>query len=505
MWLISEWTYPCFNVNNGRCMHILRWKNSKNMIFEEQTGRLIPILSFLRPHSRALHISWITLMICFCQWFSVMSMFPILQKPYCDSNCNSCTFRNISNEQCENCFKYDNKDNYGCGGIELTKMYLITILNSIGSIISRIIVGSLSDRYGVRYVYIGLILITLVGSIIHIINPEWIVYTSVINGLIGGSFVLSELWIMQMFDISILGIVAGIIGGLGNAGGGLVYLINGNIYDICIQNINIEYVMICSRICLMWPSLLLICLIFIIYKYADDCPLGTFQELKKYYEDTIHNTEQNQIDDLNLDDTIIERETVITDIDDITPNNIRHNLKNYRILILSFAYMIAFGLEVTLYSNLILYLQDNLSMSHKDTSNYVGIYGLITIIARPLGGFISDKLFNYYDFSGRIKFVSLTMFIKGIIGIIFAKNKPSIFIIVIWSIFTNLAEGAIFGLLSYVGNTSIGVNTSIIGSFGAIGALLGNIMYNLIGGYLTFRIFGYLGVISSVITMFVML
>ena len=37
MWLPQDWTYPCYNVNNGRYNSLLKWKNSRNVIYEELT------------------------------------------------------------------------------------------------------------------------------------------------------------------------------------------------------------------------------------------------------------------------------------------------------------------------------------------------------------------------------------------------------------------------------------------------------------------------------------
>ena len=54
---MENWQEPCYNINNGRCKSILRWKNTKNIIYEETTNNIIPILSIKRPHSRAFHLS----------------------------------------------------------------------------------------------------------------------------------------------------------------------------------------------------------------------------------------------------------------------------------------------------------------------------------------------------------------------------------------------------------------------------------------------------------------
>ena len=101
MWLPTDWQYPCYNPNNGRMKAIFRWKNSRNLIYEEQTGNIIPILSFTRPHSRVLHISLIAILLSFMNWFHLYSLHNILVKPGCDFNntiCKStqCQYNNIT-------------------------------------------------------------------------------------------------------------------------------------------------------------------------------------------------------------------------------------------------------------------------------------------------------------------------------------------------------------------------------------------------------------------------
>ena len=68
-----------------------------------------------------------------------------------------------------------------------------------------------------------------------------------------------------MFDTSILGLVTGIIGGFGNFGSVLVFIINNYLPNIYYYN---------------WVYVLMIILSFIIYKYSDDCPYGNFTEIK---------------------------------------------------------------------------------------------------------------------------------------------------------------------------------------------------------------------------------
>lgn len=537
MWLPQDFLFPCYNVNNGRYNSILRWKNTRNVIYEEQTGSVVPCLQFNRPHSRVLHTSWFILSVCFIQWFVVISMIQILKKPKCDLENPICTTElcksiNSSIVECEVCFIYSNDIDYGCGGIYLQDncIFILTLLNSVGAVISRIVVGPLSDHYGIRYTYIMLLSISLIASILQGIFPTLVVYTALFNGIIGGSFILSVLWSIQMFDTPILGTVIGIVGGIGNFGGGLVYFINAYIYDACINNVDCAVDGICNNICLLWPSVIILFIIPYIYKFTDDCPYGTYQELKKYYADMNAQEQQQQEQqtydqdiEINLDDTLHDSIVSLYEtVPNITVGTVWKNLKNIKLLILSLGYLVSFGLEITLYSNFNIYIKQILNLSHKNSDLFSSIFGFITLVSRPFGGILTDKIFNSFGVSGRVKFASFTIISTGVVGLAFSliitncKNNilcieqgeiynDIILIVVIWSVCTNMAEGAIFGLLSYIDNRSVATNVSIIGTSGVVGAIIGNILFRTTGGYITFLTFGFLGVFTGFITAVAML
>ena len=50
IWNLESWQQPCYNINNGRCLSLFKWKNTKNIIYEETTNNISPFLSFKRPH-----------------------------------------------------------------------------------------------------------------------------------------------------------------------------------------------------------------------------------------------------------------------------------------------------------------------------------------------------------------------------------------------------------------------------------------------------------------------
>ena len=54
IWNLESWEHPCYNVNNGRCVSLFKWRNSKHLIYEETTNNkeqeysLIKIFNYIK-------------------------------------------------------------------------------------------------------------------------------------------------------------------------------------------------------------------------------------------------------------------------------------------------------------------------------------------------------------------------------------------------------------------------------------------------------------------------
>ena len=275
---------------------------------------------------------------------------------------------------------------------------------------------------------------------------------TIFYGILGGSFVLSEIWVIIMFDTSILGLVTGIIGGFGNFGSILVFLINSYLP-------NIYY--------FIWVYVLMIILSFIIYKYSDDCPYGNYNE----YTNT--NTIDTNLDNTitsngnNLDNTITSHYSNDNNINiENIINDIEFNFDtkcNSKIFILALIYLFSFGLELTLYSNLILL----------NNVNKIYMFSISNIICRPVGGYISDIQYKHFKIIGKIK----TMFFFQICTLIISNLTLELnFKIMLLSCFNNLLQGSIIGIIPHINSKNIGFNFGIISGFGIIGGIIGNIL-----------------------------
>ena len=405
MWKLEDWQYPCYNIKNGRCNAILKWNKSYKLIYEEQTKNIIPILSLKRPHSRSFYLSLCALILSFCGLFNFNSIY---------------------------LFQYD---------ISIDNVRIDNVILFSSAALTRFTIGLISDRYGIRLTYSVLLLFSGMIGILKLFLIQYTIIRRVLTifyGILGGSFVLSEIWVIIMFDTSILGLVTGIIGGFGNFGSILVFLINSYLP-------NIYY--------FIWVYVLMIILSFIIYKYSDDCPYGNYNE---YTNNNLDNT----ITSHYSNDNNINIENIINDIE------FNFDTKcNSKIFILALIYLYSFGLELTLYSNLILL----------NNVNKIYMFSISNIICRPVGGYISDIQYKHFKIIGKIK----TMFFFQICTLIISNITLELhFQIILLSCFNNLLQGSIIGIIPHINSKNIGFNFGIISGFGIIGGIIGNILFN---------------------------
>ncbi len=147
------------------------------------------IFSVKGVQMKTFHITWLTFFVCFFAWFG---MAPLMK---------------IAREQ-----------------LHLTKDQIgnIQIASVSATIIARLLIGRLIDKYGPRITYTGcwyyvLFLYLLIGTSHS--YTSFLLFRLAI-GVIGASFVITQFHTSVMFAPNIKGTANATAGGFGNAGGG---------------------------------------------------------------------------------------------------------------------------------------------------------------------------------------------------------------------------------------------------------------------------------------------
>ena len=360
---------------------------------------------------RTFHITWLTFFFSFFAWFGMSSLMP------------------LAKEQ-----------------LHLTKDQLgnIQIAAVSATIIARLLIGRLVDKFGPRLTYTWLLVVCSI--------PVFLIGTSqsyesfllfrLAIGVIGASFVITQFHTSVMFAPSIKGTANATAGGFGNAGAGLANIMMPIIaagcvgLGLCTEQDSWRYAMIV-------PGFMLLFFAFIYFRYTKDLPNGNYKELG--------------IENKNKENTFMLA------------------VKDYRTWVLTIAYAACFGVEITIDNFAPIYFTDTFGASLKTAGICAGIFGLINLFARPLGGIVADKVGKSYGFSGKNLLLALLLVLEGI-GIIFFGMTDqlgvAIFLMFLFGVSLKMANGATYSLVPFVNPKAVGSVAGIVGAGGNIGAML---------------------------------
>lgn len=152
-----------------------------------------------------------------------------------------------------------------------------------------------------------------------------------------------------------------------------------------------------------------------------------------------------------------------------------HRYKFKQVAILDLAYFITFGSELAVVSMLPMFFFDTFHTSHDVTMVQAGLLGgsfaFINLIARPAGGWISDKF-------GRK--LSLSIFVLGLSAGYFGMSLidsewsliPAVLITMACSCFVSGGCGAVYAIVPLIKRRMTGQIAGMVGAYGNVGGVL---------------------------------
>ncbi len=369
------------------------------------------IFSLKGIQMKTFHITWLTFFFCFFAWFG---MAPIMK---------------LAKEQ-----------------LHLTKNQIgnIQIASVSATIIARLIIGRLVDRFGPRLVYTWLLIICAIPVLCIGLSQSYTQFLlfRLAIGVIGASFVITQFHTSVMFAPNIKGTANATAGGFGNAGGGaanfFMPLIAGAFVTlgICSKEDSWRYAMI-------FPGVMLLVCAVLYYKFTKDTAAGDYKEIG-YTVDAKKNTFMLAI-------------------------------KDYRTWILTIAYAACFGVEITIDNFAPIFFTDSFGSTLMVAGMAAGVFGWMNIFARPLGGIVADKVGKIWGFDGKSFLLAILLLLEGIGIIWFAKAgnvTGAIVLMMFFGLSLKMANGATYSLVPFINPVAVGSVAGIVGAGGNIGAML---------------------------------
>ncbi|HWB27528.1 MAG TPA: MFS transporter [Chitinophagaceae bacterium] len=329
--------------------------------------------------------------------------------------------------------------------LHLTKPQVgnLIIISVSSTIIARLLIGKLCDLWGprktaVRLLIAGSLPVFLVG--LSKDYTTFLLFRAAI-GIIGASFVITQFHCSVMFASNIKGTANAAAGGWGNLGGGVTNMVMPIIFAAIV---GMGYTKAEAwRYAMIVPGVLMLIVAWLYYKYTRDTPAGNYDEI-------IHTQKPVAKTDWKV-------------------------LADWRIYALVFAYAMCFGVEITFDNVASLHFVDTFKLSQSSAGFWAGIFGMMNLFARALGGIVSDRVGKKSGMRGKGILLAAMLLLEGVGLILFAQAGSLALAIVSmlsFALFLKMANGATYGIVPFLNEKNVGLISGIVGAGGNLGGMM---------------------------------
>lgn len=148
--------------------------------------------------------------------------------------------------------------------------------------------------------------------------------------------------------------------------------------------------------------------------------------------------------------------------------------KDRRVWALFVIYGACFGVELTINNIAALYYHDRFELSIAMAGMIAGLFGLMNLFARTLGGLLGDRAGIRFGLRGRVAFLGVVLLLEGVALIVFSEMSTlflAVGAMVVFSLFVQMSEGATFSIVPFINRKALGSVAGIVGAGGNAGAV----------------------------------
>jgi NNP family nitrate/nitrite transporter-like MFS transporter len=371
----------------------------------------VRLLDFSRAPMRAFHLSWVAFFLCFVAWFGIAPLMAVVRDD-----------------------------------LKLTKAQIgNTVIASVAiTIVARLLIGWLCDRFGPRRTYTVLLLLgslPVMGIGLAHSYQSFLLFRLAI-GAIGASFVITQYHTSIMFAPRVVGTANAFTAGWGNLGGGvtqwLMPLIFGAILGLGADRF------LSWRLAMIIPGFFMLLTGILYYRFTQDTPDGR----------------------------PFSRRT--------GAQAFREAAGDYRVWLLFLLYAACFGVEITVDNVAALYFKDSFSLSLKMAGLLASLIGMMNLFARALGGIAGDWAGSKWGLRGRSWLLGLVILVEGLALIMFSTRTglaSAIVSFLLFGLLVCMACGVTYAVVPLVRPRAIGSVSGIVGAGGNTGAVFASMLF----------------------------
>jgi NNP family nitrate/nitrite transporter-like MFS transporter len=439
-------------------------------------------------NTRILHLTWLAFFMSFVVWLGLGPMMPFIQEAL-----------DLTTQQAK----------------------VLLILNVAMTIPARIVVGMLVDKYGPKIMYTSILLL---GGLISIAfawadNYEELALLRFLSGFVGAGFVVGIRMISEWFPAKQTGIAQGIYGGWGNFGSAgaamtlpfiavyfgddgngwrvaitiasIVAMVYGVIYFFSVSDTpkgstyfkpkKTGAMEVTSKLDLFLYIIMNIPLylalgvltwkVSVIGLITEPTALGIYFGLAGIYAMQIWKIWQ-------INSHVLKEEV---------PQLHRYKFK--QVAILDWAYLVTFGTELAVVSMLAMFYVSWFELPKITAALLAGIYPFINLVARPGGGWISDKFGRRNTLLVVFAGITASFLFLGFVDKSWSVELV-VMVTIIAGIFSKAGSGAVFAMVPLIQRRMTGQIAGMAGAYGNVGAVLFLTVNSLVDYDIFFMVIG---------------
>ncbi|SDP82647.1 MFS transporter, NNP family, nitrate/nitrite transporter [Ralstonia sp. 25mfcol4.1] len=387
----------------------------------------IDLLSLKTPQMRAFHLTWMAFFVCFFAWFACAPLMPVLKGEF---------------------------------GLTPGQIANINIAAVAVTILVRLVIGPMCDRFGPRKTYTGLLAIGAIPviGVAFAQNYETFLFFRLLIGAVGASFVITQYHTSVMFAPNVVGTANAASAGWGNAGGGAAQGAM-PLLLAAVLFLGVDHAM-GWRVALIVPGVLMLIMAVIYWRFTQDCPEGNFSDLRA------------------------RGIAVSGGKGGGGWASFRAASANYRVWMLFITYGACFGVEIFIHNVAATYYVDHFGLSLSAAGMAAASFGLLALFARALGGYVSDRVARHRGLDARSIVLFVFILGEGLGLLAFAHASgvvTAVAAMLTFGLFTHMACGATYALVPFIDRKALGGVAGIIGAGGNVGAVAAGFLMKGLG------------------------
>ncbi|WP_244788010.1 MFS transporter [Cupriavidus pauculus] len=387
----------------------------------------IDLLSLKTPQMRAFHLTWMAFFVCFFAWFACAPLMPVLKGEF---------------------------------GLTPGQIANINIAAVAVTILVRLVIGPMCDRFGPRKTYTGLLAIGAIPviGVAFAQNYETFLFFRLLIGAVGASFVITQYHTSVMFAPNVVGTANAASAGWGNAGGGAAQGAM-PLLLAAVLFVGVDHAL-GWRIALIVPGVLMLVMAVLYWRFTQDCPEGNFSDLRA------------------------RGVAVSGGKGGGGWASFRAASANYRVWMLFVTYGACFGVEIFIHNVAATFYVDRFGLSLSAAGMAAASFGLLALFARALGGYVSDKVAKRSGLDARAVVLFVLILGEGLGLLAFAHASgvaTALAAMLMFGLFTHMACGATYALVPFIDRKALGGVAGIIGAGGNVGAVAAGFLMKGLG------------------------